>query len=114
MEDNKVKKVEVIKTMAKKCELSQGDCRAALNAFLASIEGFLYEERSVSLTRFGDFVFEKLPEREARNPATGENFIAAPLKRVKFKPSPVLKESINRDMNNRRAKNFKERHNSKE
>ena len=91
-------KSEVIKAMAKKCNLSQRECQIALNAFMATVEEAILTDRSISLNNFGVFECKVLPERERLNPQTQERFIAPPKRKVHFKVSPVLKRSVNRDM----------------
>lgn len=92
------KKKEVVKSMAKKCELSQTDCLRAVNAFIATVEEAALNDTSIHLNLFGNFEVKVLPERESENPWTKEKIIAAPKRQVLFKPHPTFKKSINRNI----------------
>ena len=89
---------EVVKSMAKKCEMSQKYCRQALNAFLATVEEAALNGEDVRLQQFGNFQVEMLPERESMNPWTREKFIAPPKRQIRLKLHQTLKDSINRNI----------------
>ena len=89
---------EVVRSMARKCEISQKYCRQALNAFLATVEEAALNGEDVRLQQFGNFRVNLLPEREAENPWTKEKFVAPPKRQLKFEPHTTLKDSINRNI----------------
>ena len=63
-------KAELIANMAEKAGLSKKDAEAALNAFVASVEGALKKDDKVQLVGFGSFEVRKRAARKGRNPQT--------------------------------------------
>ena len=60
--------------------------KAALDdAFLCAVSDILREDGEVIIPDFGKFYVRERGERVCRNPQTGEEFIAPPTKKVKFK-----------------------------
>lgn len=51
-------------------------------------------EGEVSISGFGKFTVVSRPERQVRNPSTGEMMMAKASKTVKFKPSATLKSTL--------------------
>ena len=49
----------------------------------------------VRIVGLGTFSIVERPERECRNPKTGEKFIAPASKSIKFKASKKLKDALN-------------------
>ncbi len=50
----------------------------------------------VKLSGFGSFVLRDKRSRKGRNPQTGESLYLAPRRVLAFKPSPMLRELLNR------------------
>jgi hypothetical protein len=49
-----------------------------------------------SIPGFGKFKVKDTPEREARNPATGQTIKVAAAKKLNFAPAKALKDALNR------------------
>jgi len=94
----------IVRSMAKKSNMSQHYSKIALNAFLATVEEAAVDGQSIHLQRFGTFEVNLLPEREAQNPYSREYFITPPKRQIKFKPHQTLKDSINRNIPGRNKK----------
>jgi len=87
-------KAQVLESMAKLTKMSKTSCKAALEAFLATVGSALKQNKSVVLTGFGTFVVMKRKSRVGVNPATG-NKMQIPAKKVpKFKPGKALKDLV--------------------
>ena len=56
----------------------------------------LAEKRPVRLSSFGSFDTKLHKEREGRHPQTGEKLIIPETQRIKFKPYPAFKDSVNK------------------
>ncbi len=67
----------------------------AVHAVLNGIQEALKKGDRVSITGFGVFEVVERPEREGRNPQTGQNIKIAASKAVKFKPGKGLKDALN-------------------
>ena len=88
-------KTELVVAMAEKTELSKKDAEKALNAFTSIVTAELKKGNSVQLVGFGTFEVSERPEREGRNPRTGETMKIAASKAPKFKAGKALKDMIN-------------------
>lgn len=88
-------KGELVSSIAEKSGLTKDQAESALSATLASIEGALKSDDSVSLVGFGTFSVNHRPAREGRNPRTNETIQIAAKNVVKFKPGKKLSESVN-------------------
>ena len=74
---------------------SQKEALEAINAVFNCIELNLKGENKISLIGFGNFEVKHRPEREGRNPATGEPLTIKASKAVSFKVGKSLKDAVN-------------------
>lgn len=87
-------KAMVVEQMAKLTKLPKSTCKAALEGFIATVEGALKKQKSVVLTGFGTFSTMKRQSRTGVNPATGQK-MKIPGKVVpKFKAGKKLKDLV--------------------
>ncbi|MBR3645902.1 MAG: HU family DNA-binding protein [Lachnospiraceae bacterium] len=88
-------KTEFIDAIAKEAELSKKDAKAAVEAFINVVTEELKGNNKIQLVGFGTFEVTERPEREGRNPATGETMTIAASRVPKFKAGKPLKDAIN-------------------
>ncbi len=62
---------------------------------LELIKRSLENGKDVLISGFGKFCVKKKKKRRGRNPATGEDMMLAPRKRVTFRSSKKLREKVN-------------------
>ena len=74
--------------------MSKKDAEKAVNAALAAITEELKNGGKVSLVGFGTFEVRERPERQGRNPRTGETLTIPACKMVKFRPGKMLKDAL--------------------
>lgn len=85
---------EIDKEVAKRTGTTITIARGCIDAFLGQLTQSMCNKGSVTLRGFGTFSGKYQPEREGRNPGTGEK-IVIPAKTVpKFKPSQSLKNWV--------------------
>ena len=89
-------KQELISVMAENAGLSKKDAEAALNAFVAAVEGALVKGDKVQLVGFGGFEVRERAARTGRNPQTGAEMKIDAAKVPAFKAGKALKDSINK------------------
>ncbi len=89
-------KAELISNIAEKASLTKKDAEAALNAFIASVEGALKKDDKVQLVGFGSFEVRKRAARKGRNPQTKEEIKIPASKAPVFKAGKALKELVNK------------------
>ena len=87
-------KTELITSIAKETGLSRKDVASVLDATLERIKSALSSGDPVSILGFGTFSIKDRPEREGRNPATGETMTIKASKSVSFKAGKALKEAV--------------------
>ena len=87
-------KTELITETALKTGLTKKDTEKALNAAFELITAELAKGETVKLAGFGNLVVKERPERQSRNPRTGETITVAASKTVQFRPAKALKESL--------------------
>jgi len=68
---------------------------AALDAIAAVVSREVAAGGAVTLPGLGKMVCRERPERQVRNPATGETVMKAADKQVKFSIAKALKDSVN-------------------
>ena len=88
-------KQDLIAAMADKASLTKKDAEAALNAFVASVEGALKKNDKVQLVGFGSFEVRARAARTGRNPQTGAEIKIKASKVPAFKAGKALKDAIN-------------------
>ena len=88
-------KQDLIAAMADKASLTKKDAEAALNAFVATVEGALKKGDKVQLVGFGSFEVRARAARTGRNPQTGAEIKIKASKVPGFKAGKALKDAIN-------------------
>lgn len=88
-------KKEFIKAVSVKTGYTQKDVTETIDAMITVISETLKAGDDINIVGFGKFVSKVVPAHEARNPKTGETTMCVEKRQVKFKPSTVLKDSIN-------------------
>ena len=73
----------------------KADAAKSVTAVLHGIQEALTKGQKVSIAGFGVFEVTERPEREGRNPQTGESIKIAASKVVKFKSGKGLKDAVN-------------------
>lgn len=89
-------KAELIDAMAAGAEISKGDAKKALDAFIDCTTGALTSGDRVALVGFGSFSVSDRSARTGRNPQTGKEIKIAAKKVVKFKAGADLSGTVNK------------------
>ncbi len=90
-------RTELIDAIAKKMgdSATKKEAEAALKAFVDVVTEELAKKEKIQLVGFGTFETSVRPEREGRNPRTGETMKIAESVVPKFKPGKALKDAVN-------------------
>ncbi|HET9123033.1 MAG TPA: HU family DNA-binding protein [Acidiferrobacteraceae bacterium] len=88
-------KSELIDKVAEEADLSKASAARAVEATLGNITAALREGDTVNLVGFGTFSVGARPERNGRNPRTGETIVIAASKNPRFKAGKALKDAVN-------------------
>ena len=88
-------KIEFIAAVAEQAGLSKKDAQKAVKAYNEVVAAELAKGGKVQLVGFGTFEVSERPEREGRNPKSGETMMIAASKAPKFKAGKALKDQVN-------------------
>ncbi len=78
--------------------LSRNESAELVESVLAEVSGALVRGEMVKLSSFGSFSVRQKGQRTGRNPKTGDEVPILPRRVLVFRPSHVLKKSINDTM----------------
>jgi len=76
-------------------ELTKADARKIVDAVFDAIGNAAAKGDEISLNGFGKFKVKDSPEREGRNPATGEAMTIKASKKLAFTPAKAVKDKLN-------------------
>ncbi|MDR2843307.1 MAG: HU family DNA-binding protein [Candidatus Symbiothrix sp.] len=85
---------ELVKSLAKKLQLSQTEINKRMDDVVTIITAELVKNNLISLSNFGLWETKKRDERVSVNPASGQRMLIPPRIVVKFKPANGLKEQL--------------------
>ena len=88
-------KTQLIAALAEQMGSDKKVAGAALDAIAAVVAREVAAGGAVTLPGLGKVVCRARPERQVRNPATGETVTKAADKQVKFSIAKALKDSVN-------------------
>ena len=88
-------KSELIQAIADEAAMHKNDVRACLDGLVEVVKRELKNGNDITLVGFGTFTVADKPERQGRNPKTGEPLTIAAHKTPKFKPGKALKDAVN-------------------
>lgn len=89
-----MKKSDIAAHVAAETSLSKSDAALALGAVLEAISDALAHGESVNIAGFGTFSVTSRPERQGRNPRTGETITIAASKAPSFKAGKTLRDTV--------------------
>jgi integration host factor subunit alpha len=91
-------KAEIVERIYEKIErdgFSKKDAAEVVESIFEIIKGHLERGEKVKISGFGNFVVHSKRPRKGRNPQTGQEIIISGRRVLSFKPSQVLKKTIN-------------------
>jgi integration host factor subunit alpha len=88
-------KADIVEKVAEKCGISKKDSIDMVESVFSVLKTTLENGEDIKISGFGKFEVKNKRERKGRNPQTGESIIIDARRILSFKPSTILKESIN-------------------
>lgn len=88
-------KADIVAKIHTTTGLSKKDAAAMMESVFAIMKESLQAGESIKVSGFGNFEVKQKDARRGRNPQTGEAITIEARKVLTFKPSSVLKQSIN-------------------
>ena len=89
-----LKKPEVVKRVADKAGMTQGDANRAIKSLVRVVQDAMKAGEVISLSGLGSFRTKPRKARLGRNPKTGEIIPVPPGKKISFKPTTTLRKLI--------------------
>lgn len=89
-------KIDVIENIYEKLNLPRREVVKVVESVFDIIKETLQQEDKLMVSGFGDFIIRNKKARRGRNPKTGSDIVIRPRRVLTFKPSPVLKASLNK------------------
>jgi DNA-binding protein HU-beta len=86
---------ELAERVATKQSLDKGQTRKVIEAALQAVVDAAKGGDEVALPGFGKFKVQDRPEREGRNPTTGEAMTLAARRKLAFSPAKAVKDALN-------------------
>jgi len=85
---------DLAKGVASASGTSEAEAKKVITAVFDQIAGAAAKGEEVSISGFGKFAVKDRPERQGRNPATGEAMTIAASKKVSFTAAKGLKDKL--------------------
>jgi DNA-binding protein HU-beta len=86
---------ELADAVAATAGVAKTDARKLVDAVFDAIGNAAAKGEEISLHGFGKFKVKDMPEREGRNPATGEAMTIKASKKLSFTPAKAIKDKLN-------------------
>jgi len=90
-------KADIVEKIYEKVGFSKKDSAELVELVFDIIKGTLETGDKIKIAGFGNFVVKDKADRRGRNPQTGEEITITARKILTFKPSQVLKASLNEE-----------------
>jgi integration host factor subunit alpha len=88
-------KADIVERIYEKVGFSKKEATDVVESIFELIKEHLERGEKVKISGFGNFVLNTKRPRKGRNPQTGEEIVISGRRVLSFKPSPVLKKTIN-------------------
>jgi integration host factor subunit alpha len=88
-------KIDIADRVCEKVDLPKKDVAKIVETVFDIIKETLQREDKILVSGFGNFVIRNKRARRGRNPQTGGDIEISPRRILTFKPSEVLKASLN-------------------
>lgn len=86
---------ELADKLATDNDITKADAKKLVDGVFAAIGDAAAKGEEISLNGFGKFKVKDSPEREGRNPATGEAMTIKASKKLTFTPAKAVKDKLN-------------------
>jgi DNA-binding protein HU-beta len=86
---------ELAARVAEAHDISKAKAKTLIDAFLNELMAEAANGVEVALPGFGKFKVKATPEREGRNPASGEKITIPASRKLTFAPAKAIKDALN-------------------
>lgn len=86
---------DLAEKLASAHELTKADARKLIDTMFAAIGDAAASGEEIAIHNFGKFKVKDSPERQGRNPATGEAMTIKASRKLGFTPAKAVKDKLN-------------------
>jgi integration host factor subunit alpha len=97
LEASLMTKAEIVEHIYERVGFSKKEAAEVVESIFEVIKARLEQGEKVKISGFGNFVINEKRPRKGRNPQTGDEIVISGRRVLSFKPSQVLKRTINAD-----------------
>jgi len=90
-----ITKVDIVERIHENCGLSKKEINSIVESVFDIIKETLQREDKIVISKFGNFIIRNKRPRRGRNPQTGEDLEITARRVLTFKPSELLRASLN-------------------
>jgi integration host factor subunit alpha len=90
-------KADIVERIYDKVGFSKKESAELVEMVFDILKSTLEKGDKIKIAGFGNFVVKEKADRRGRNPQTGDEIVISARKILTFKPSQVLKASINKE-----------------
>ncbi len=98
MSEKTLTRADITEAVYEEVGLSRHESAELVEVIMAEIANALVAGNNVKISSFGSFMLRDKAGRVGRNPKTGEEVPIAPRRVLTFRPSQILKATINASM----------------
>jgi len=91
-----ITKIKIVEELHKSIGLSKNECSLFLEEVITKFQNTLEENKNIKIANFGSFIVRQKNARIGRNPKTKEEVMITARKVLKFRPSKLLINKINK------------------
>ena len=88
-------KADIVENIFEKVGFSKKDVTEVVELIFEKIKESLEKKENVKISGFGNFMVRQKRARRGRNPQTGKDMTITARRVLTFKPSQLLKDSVN-------------------
>ena len=89
-------KADIAENIQASTDLTKKESAVLMEAVFSIMKKTLESGENLKISGFGSFIVKKKADRRGRNPQTGEAMTIEARRILKFKPSGLLKDAINK------------------
>jgi integration host factor subunit alpha len=89
-------KADIVEKVSKVTGLSKKDSFELVEQVFEVLKSTLETGDKIKIAGFGNFVVKEKSDRRGRNPQTGEEIVISARRVLTFKPSQLLKQTLNK------------------
>ena len=90
-------KADIVERIHQKIGFSKKESSEMVESVFSILKNTLESGEKIKIAGFGNFVVKQKADRRGRNPQTGDTITIAARRILTFKPSQVLKTSLNKE-----------------